>query len=184
MRPRILGDVTLPRRPVSGLRLLGWCNDVMVTLQQLRDRIVDYRPPPRMPSKLTGNFCTQYTVTVDPTTTLYLLGGVVSGGTGNIAVADITLATVGSEPADGTYVWLEVDFTAYTEDGVLLPGGDVTAVVADSGTTIPDNVIPTAVDPDGMVVVTLGLWSQGIFTPSACGNIQINHCLGSLTHNH
>ena len=131
-----------------------------------------------------GNFCTKYKVFVNPTTDIYLVGGVVSGGTGNIDIDDYNLATIGSEPADGTYVWLEVDFTAYVEDGVLLPGGDVTSVITGEGTTLPDNVIPTAAAPDGMLVVPLGLWSNGSFVASDCGNIQVSHCPGSLTHNH
>lgn len=130
----------------------------------------------------TGPFCRRYRVTVDDITTLYLMGGSVSGGTGNITIDDIELAILGEEPVDGTYLWIEASFTAYTEDDVLLPGGDVTAATTDSGTELPENVIPTFDEPAGSVIVVLGQWSNGQFFPSACGNIFISHCLGSLTY--
>jgi len=133
---------------------------------------------------VTGPFCRKFVVTVEEVKTLYLLGGLVTGGEGNFTIPDIELAVIGEEPPDDTFVWLEVDFTAYVEDDVLLPGGDVTAVTPDSGTTVPDNVIPTVDTPAGTVHIVLGQWSQGIFLPSACGNIFVSHCLGELTHNH
>jgi len=126
----------------------------------------------------TGPFCKKYI----SSGSYYLLGGTVSGGTGNIAVSDIELAIGGSEPADGTHHWLEISFDAYVEDDVLLPGGDVTAVATDSGATIPDSVIPTVSSPTGTLYVSLGSWSQGRFEAAGCGNFQIGHCLGSLTY--
>jgi len=126
----------------------------------------------------TGPFCKKYL----SGGFYYLLGGQVTGGAGNVAVPDIELAEGGSEPADGTHHWLVVAFTAYVEDDVLLPGGDVTAVTEGSGSTIPDNIIPTAIDPEGTLHVSLGSWSQGKFEVAGCGNIQIGHCLGSLTY--
>jgi hypothetical protein len=130
-----------------------------------------------------GAFCKKY---VEPgespaPSTLFLLGGTVTGGEGNITIEDIELATVGSEPADGTHVWLEVAFTATEEDDVLAPGGDVTTATPGSGTTVPDNVLPTVSSLDGKIYISLGSWAQAIFYPSACGNILISHCPGSLT---
>lgn len=133
-------------------------------------------------SATTGPFCKRYSETVGEVTTLYLLGGVVSGGVGNEVVADIELADVGSEPVDGTHVYLTVSFTAYVEDDVLLPGGDVTAVSSGSGTTLPDNVVPTSVATSGTLIISLGQWANGVFTPAGCGNIAVSHCLGSLSH--
>ncbi len=123
-------------------------------------------------------FCLQYRDGED----LMLLGGAVSGGTGNINVADLTLAVIGEEPVNGTHHWLDVSYTAIVEDGVLLPGGDVTAVTDGSGTTIPDNVMPTASSPSGTFYIPLGNWLNGRFFPSGCGNIQVSHCPGSFTY--
>lgn len=128
-----------------------------------------------------GPFCKMFTETSGATKTSKLLGGVVSGGEGNVTIADVTLATVGSEPADGTFLWLTISFTANTEDGVLLPGGDVTAATTGSGTTLPDNTTPTAAAPAGTLYVSLGSWSQGSFNPSACGDVLVSHCPGSLS---
>lgn len=111
-----------------------------------------------------------------------LLGGVVSGGSGVITVPDISLAPIGEEPEDGTHNWLQVSFTALVEDEVLLPGGEVAAVEAGQGTTIPDYVIPTSGEPSGVICVSLGSWSQGKFYQAGCGNMQIFHCPGSLTY--
>ena len=134
-------------------------------------------------ASLGGPFCKKYSFGSSPAT-IKLLGGIVSGGAGNITVPDIELGTVGSEPADGTHHWLQVSFTAYMEDDVLLPGGDVTAVSDGSGSTLPDNTPPTSSNPDGTVYISLGSWVEGKFVASACGNIQVSHCLGYLSHNH
>ena len=113
---------------------------------------------------------------------LMLLGGAVSGGTGNINVADLTLAVIDEEPVDGTHHWLEVSFTALIVDDVVLPGGDVTAVTDGSGTTIPDNVIPTFSEPNGTLYILLGNWSNGKFYQSGCGNFAVSYCPGSFTY--
>lgn len=145
----------------------------------------DFKPTIKRPdavtnTRLSGPFCQVYQ-SGDPAH-YYLRGGSVSGGTGNEIVADIDLGPVATPPANGNREWLEVDFTATVEDGVLFPGGDVTGVtVGAGGTTLPANVVPTAADSDGMRVVDLGVWSDGRFLPVACGNIQVWHCPGSLT---
>lgn len=111
-----------------------------------------------------------------------LLGGIVSGGTGNITVPDINMGAVDTPPADGTYYWLNISFTATKEDDVLLPGGVVTAASVASGTSLPSNTIPTAASPAASLKVSLGVWSQGKFVPSGCGNFQIGHCPGGITY--
>jgi hypothetical protein len=175
--------VTIPRQPNSGVDLMLWCKDVNYAIKQLASRKI-VQPSAsgiRLSSPgRTGAFCKKYE-TGDPLL-LKLIGGTVTGGIGNEVVADLTLATVGSEPADGTHHYLQVSYTAYTEDGVLLPGGDVTAVSSGSGTSIPDNVIPTVADPDGTLYISLGSWVLGKFEVAGCGNFQIGHCLGTLTY--
>ena len=136
--------------------------------------------PSRRIAGESGPFCRQYLVT-GPPRKRFLLGGAVSGGIGNEVVPDIELCEIGSEPVDGTHVYLTVSFTAYVEDDVLLPGGDVTAVSDGSGTTLPDNVLPTADDTAGTLIISLGQWANGVFTSAGCGNIAVTHCLGSLT---
>lgn len=129
--------------------------------------------------KKTGPFCKVYT-DGDPAT-WYLLGGTVTGGSGNETVAPISMGAVGSEPADGTHFWLQVTIAANYSDGLLMPGGDVTAVTTGSGATVPGNTIPTYDSPTGTLYISLGEWSEGEFSPAACGNIEVGHCPGSLT---
>jgi hypothetical protein len=130
------------------------------------------------PPTVSGPFCKKYTSEGE----ILLLGGTVTGGSGNITVPDLSLATVGEEPVDGTHHWLEVSITAIVEDDVLLPGGDVTAATDGSGTTLPDNTIPTYSSAAGTLYISLGSWALGKFTPAGCGNIQVSHCPGSLTY--
>lgn len=111
-----------------------------------------------------------------------LQGGQVSGGSGNEVVADITLAAVGSEPADGTKHWIEITGDGVTDSGVLLPGYDVTAATTGSGATLPANTLPTASAATGKkVYVLLGSWSDSVFTPSQGGNVTVSFCPGGYT---
>jgi hypothetical protein len=109
-----------------------------------------------------------------------ILGGVVTGGSGNITVEETAIGSSAS-PSDGEQVWLNVQFTAATADEVLLPGGEATAASIHYG-NIPDNQIPTAENPDGYLNILLGTWHGGSFSASGCGNFQVSHCPGSLTY--
>ena len=113
---------------------------------------------------------------------IVLQGGVVQGGSGSITIEDTTIGSVGSPPADGTQVWIEVSYTATTDDDVLLPGGDVTAGSIATGTSVPANDMPTAAAPTGTLYVPLGDFFNDTFRPAGCGNLQIAHCPGSLTY--
>jgi hypothetical protein len=128
-----------------------------------------------------GPFCKKYREISSENSFIYLLGGTVTGGEGNITVPDIELAEVGSEPEDGTHVWLGIQFQGIVEDDVLMPGGSVTEVEVGQGLSLPSNSVPTSSDPAGTLYMSLGSWAQGVFTPSSCGNIMISHCAGSLT---
>jgi hypothetical protein len=114
---------------------------------------------------------------------LKIRGGVVYGGGGAIEVDDTVIRASGaSAPADGTQVWLHVEFDATVEDDVLLPGGDVTGASIASGGSIPDTDIPTASSSSGEVNIQLGSWFGGKFgSAGGCGNFQIFHCPGSLS---
>jgi hypothetical protein len=107
--------------------------------------------------------------------------GVVTGGTGNKTVNDTIVGTVASPP-NGKYAWLKVTFIATSEDGVLLPGGNVTSASVETGTTVPNNTIPTVGTPTGTIYIDLGYFINGRFLSSGCGNFQITHCPGSLTY--
>lgn len=111
-----------------------------------------------------------------------LLGGTITGGDSNETIESITIGDVGDLPEDGTFHWLKVNYNAATEDGVLLPGGEVTSVdEPGSGTSLPSNSTPTASNTSGYLYISLGEWMGGVFTPSNCGNIEVSHCPGSLT---
>jgi hypothetical protein len=103
----------------------------------------------------------------------YLQGGQVAGGEGNEVVADIELATVGSEPADGTQKWLEIDGDGEEADGVLLPGFHVTGVTVVS--TSSDNVLPEVGTP-GTYYHLLGAWNADVFRPAEGGNLNVTFC--------
>lgn len=118
-----------------------------------------------------------YVFTVDEVT--YLRGGIITGGPDNETIADIEL-DLGS--ADMTYLWQVVAFTAISEDGVIMPGVEsIDSITEGSGTTVPDNDIPTIADPTGEFVIVLGYYVGGMFIPTACGHRTINHCPGIVT---
>jgi hypothetical protein len=130
-------------------------------------------------NKVVGPFCKVF---LDDDK-IMLTGGVVTGGGTNQTIPDIELATVEDEPEDGWYVWLTINGDAVTEDDVLLPGFDLTSVTVKQGEMVPEkNKIPTVSRPSGTIYVSLGSWSGRKFVPAGCGNYQVTHCPGSLTH--
>ena len=113
----------------------------------------------------------------------YLTGGTVTGGDTNVEIDDINLGDVGDEPADGTWFWIEANGDAPVEDEVLLPGFDLSTATVGSGAVFPGtNTLPTAAAASGEIHISLGSWSGGVFVPSGCGNIQVTHCPGTLSH--
>lgn len=103
----------------------------------------------------------------------WLQGGSVIGGEGSEPVTDIELATVGSEPADGTQKWLKIDGDGEEADGILLPGFHVTAVTVVA--TGAANVLPEVGSP-GTYYHLLGTWGDDNFRPTEGGNILITFC--------
>lgn len=125
-----------------------------------------------------GPFCRVFKLDGD----WMLTGGTVTGGDTNVTIPDIDLGTIATPPADGTHFWIKVDGDAVVEDDVLLPGFNLSTAVVSSGASVPTaNVIPTASAEAGTLYISLGSWSGGVFIPAGCGNIQVNHCPGSLT---
>ena len=83
------------------------------------------------------------------------------------------------------FVWLKVIWTANFGAAGLLPGGTMGAVTVDTGTEIPDEVIPTSGSTNGIAYIALGGWvSNGAEEPSpvwvnqGCGSIQLYFCPG------
>ena len=139
---------------------------------------VERRQPETDAVTLSGPFCRTFILS----NAWKLTGGSVTGGSGNVVVADINLGSVSSLPANGTYFFLVCSGTAVAEDDVLLPGFTLSTATVASGTSIPSNTIPTAASTSGVLRISLGSWSNGVFVPAGCGNIQIFHCPGTFTH--
>ena len=104
----------------------------------------------------------------------YLQGGQVASYESR--VDDIELATVGSEPADGSVHWLEVTGNGVVTDGILFGGFTVTSV-GDTTASSPSNTVPTADDHTGKKFhLLLGSWMDHKFTPEAAGNLLVGFC--------
>lgn len=94
-------------------------------------------------------------------------------------VANIELATVGSEPANGTPLWLKITGDGNVIEGILYGGFTVTSVTNVS-TTSPVNTSPTAALSTGRNFhVLLGMWQDDVFQPSVAGHISVDFCPGS-----
>lgn len=126
----------------------------------------------------TGPFCNVY----QTETEWKLLGGTVTGGGGTETIDAITIGNIETPPADGTFYWLVCNMTANEEDGVLLPGGNLTSATTGSGSSVPDNNMPEIGSLSGQLNISLGEWMGGVFTPAGCGNIQIFHCPATLSY--
>jgi hypothetical protein len=138
--------------------------------------VISANSVPRFPLKTAGPFCKVYRTETE----WKLLGGNVTGSEGAVTLADVTIGTIGSEPADGTFYWLACDVTGNEEDDVLLPGCELTAATPGNGTSLPSSTVPTVGALSGQIHVSLGEWMSGVFTPAGCGDIQIGHCPGTL----
>lgn len=144
--------------------------------QSPQGRIFTSTAKPGAGGEAPGAFCKVY----QDQGSWMLLGGTVSAGTGTETIIAVTIGTVGSEPDSGTFYWLEANVTAIEDEGVLMPGCDLGSVSTGSGTTFPDNDIPTVASTSGTIHIPLGAWMGGVFTPFGCGVIFIGHCPGSL----
>ena len=129
----------------------------------------------------TGAFYYVYTKDVLGTDHWFLQGGTVTGTASHYAIDDLDLGAVGSEPPDGTCVWLEVTGNPVEEDDVLLPGFTITAAPTDgSGASVPadEAVAPGATGKK--CYVRLGVWNDDTFLPDNIGNITVIWCSGAF----
>lgn len=115
---------------------------------------------------------------------IYLQGGSVNAGTGNIWVNDIPLYSASTEEwAAAAYdvLVIVVSGTGVEADGVLLPGFDAETASPAWVSPVPSNVMPTAASTDGTVRVVLGQLTETSFIPSGKGNVNITFCPGGYT---
>jgi hypothetical protein len=124
-----------------------------------------------------------YSTYVDDAGDTYLVGGQVSGGTGNFTEADIKIIdhVTGPMHTAGTHMVLGVTGTGYAVDGVLLAGFTATAS-AIAYVAIPDNTVPTATSLSGKrCYINLGVFTETGFQPAGSGNISVSFCPSTYT---
>lgn len=128
-----------------------------------------------------GAFHYVYQKEVTGHTYWFLQGGTVSGTSGTETVADIQLAEVGDEEADGVHHVLQITGDGVVEDGVILPGFSTTGHSDNPEETVPDDGEMKPDDHTGVkCYIDLGSWQSAVFRPSASGNFMVNYCLGSF----
>lgn len=108
----------------------------------------------------------------------WLQGGQVTGSIeGNEVINDINLAAVGSEPSNGTRVWIKATGSGNEIDDILYPGFKLTNASVLTNNSTPTNTSPTADSPASKDYhILLGIWNNNRFSPSASGNIQVGFC--------
>lgn len=150
------------------------------------------RKEPAIAGGVTGGaFYTMRTVAdaVDPDDNgdIYLQGGMVSGGTGNVVIPDIKLydastdAWVGSA---GDTLIITVTGAGQETSGILdpiynidMPTGAVVSIGA-----IGSNTLPEVGSVSGKICyLLLGSYFEGGFSPSAPGNFMIGFCYGNYS---
>jgi len=111
----------------------------------------------------------------------YLVGGQVSGGTGNFVQKDIKIYDDEGEPvqSSGKNMILGVTGNGYVQDGVLFQGFTATAISI-AYVAIPANTLPTATSPSGKrCYINLGVFTETAFIPAGRGNIAVTFCPGA-----
>jgi hypothetical protein len=119
---------------------------------------------------------------------IYLQGGLVSGGTGNVVIPDILLfdASSGDDGAwvgtDGQTLIITVTGTGQETSGILDPVYNVNTpdgAIATIGAIGP-NSLPEVGDLSGKICyLFLGSYFEGGFSPSGPGNFNIGFCWGN-----
>lgn len=116
----------------------------------------------------------------DETTWMLQGGQVTPRDSDDSNVDDIAIGTVGSEPADGTLVWLEITGTGVVSNGRLYGGFKVTAVADDDGTLMGADTFPTVASSTGRKChVLLGGWQGDVFFPATAGSVSVEFCPGA-----
>jgi hypothetical protein len=115
---------------------------------------------------------------------IYLQGGMVSGGTGNIVIDEIKLYDAFTDTwvgSDGDTLIITVTGNGQETSGILDPIYNVTAAAATIG-TVGSNTLPAAGSVSGKTCyILLGTYLEAGFAPSSVGNIMIGFCWGNYT---
>ena len=138
-----------------------------------------------------GAFYTMRTVTGAPDPLddgdIYLQGGMVSGGTGNVVIPEFKLydassaAWVGS-PSPGDTLIITASGTGQVTSGILDPIWNLdTATLTKAA--VGTNSLPTATSAGAgkICYILIGSYFDGGFAPSTPGNVNITFCWGGYT---
>lgn len=131
-----------------------------------------------------GAFSRTYQVGEGVAAKWVLQGGTVRASEGSATIVDTDIGSVDSPPPDGRHVYVICNITAHKDDETLVPGCEMNSASIDSGTSLPNDDIPTDNSPSGKAHVDLGVWQGGQFRPAVTGgNIEVVHWLGALLVN-
>jgi len=115
---------------------------------------------------------------------IYLQGGMVSGGTGNVVIPEIKLYDASSSTwagTEGQTLIITVTGDGQETSGILDPIYNVTTAVQSIG-TVAANTLPSAGSVSGKVCyVLLGSYFENGFSPSSPGSIRIGFCWGNYS---
>lgn len=123
-----------------------------------------------------------YQKAVDEELHWFVNGGTVTGGSGLLVLGETDLGAVEPPLPEPTYAWLHVSIEGIVEDGLLFSGGNLLTAEVGTGTSLPTIVLPTAAEPAGEYYIILGLFGSGRWASYGCGNFQIFHCPGAISH--
>lgn len=128
-----------------------------------------------------GAFWTRYT---DEAGDTMLQGGTVTGGNGGSAtVADYKVldADTGVGSLEDDILYLQVACTATIEDGLMMPGCEITTATLETGASVPDNHTFTVAAPSGNLYLEVGRWNATTFLPAGPpGNVLASGCIGNF----
>ena len=134
-----------------------------------------------------GAFYGTYTISSEDATNgdIYLRGGQVSAGTDSVLVDDFLLYDASAESwagTDGQALAIRVNGNGEAVDGVLMPVFNLTTIDGPTALTtpLPDHDLPTVADVAGECVISLGVFTNGGFSPALPGNIQVSFCFGGF----
>lgn len=132
---------------------------------------------------MAGAFFTQYT---DAAGDIYLQGGTVSGGTGNILVDGFKLYDLETTTWVGTpgmVLALQITGNGQTTSGILDPIYNVTAASVPTVVgLLPNNTLPVSGSVGGKFChISLGTFFNGGFGPANVGNIRVGFCWGGYS---
>jgi hypothetical protein len=130
---------------------------------------------------MAGAFFTMYVGGDDHT---YLQGGTIVGGNGGSVTIDdykVLSALTGVGTLGGKVLYLKAGVTATVEDGIMLPGCELTSAVLEYAENVPANDALTATPPSsGFIYYEIGRWTDDEFLPAGAGNLLASGCIGNF----